>query len=78
MSDISLERLVGSEAARRMRSAGLNKLAAGRLRAEGVSVSDEFGLKEAVYALGHKLYEKNAEYKSVIESIAALAALKKD
>lgn len=73
--NISLEKLVGEESAARMRSAGLHKLAAARLQSEGIPVSDRFGLRDAVTALGTKLYEKNAAYKIILDGIDSLGHL---
>jgi hypothetical protein len=72
---ISLNKLVGQESADRMRQAGLHKLAATRLRSEGIPVSDEFDLRDAVQALGTKLYTKNAEYRDILDGIQSLRIL---
>lgn len=72
---ITLESLVGEESARRMRSAGLHKLAAARLQKEGHAIPDELNLRSAVQVLGTKLYTKNAEYKNILDGVICLKEL---
>ncbi len=75
MYGIDLERLVGTESARRLRTTGLHKLAAARLRNEGIDVGAEMTLPAAAFALGVKLREKNAQYKRIAEGLEALSKL---
>jgi len=72
---INLERLVGKDSAQRMLNAGLHKLAAARLQAEGHSVPDELDLRSAIQALGTNVYTKNAEYKNIIDGVVCLKEL---
>lgn len=74
---INLERLVGKESAQRMRNAGLHKLAAARLQAEGHDVPDELDLRSAMQALGTNIYIKNAEYKNIVNGVVCLQELTK-
>lgn len=75
MYGINLERLVGAESAQRLRGTGLHKLAATRLRNEGLDVGEELTLPAAAFALGVKLREKNAQYKRIAEGLESLAKL---
>jgi len=72
---ISLEKLFGKESAARMHQAGLHKLAAERLRAEGHAIDGDLTLRNAVQALGTNLYIKNAEYKNIVDGITCLGEL---
>lgn len=72
---IDLEKLLGKESAWKMRHAGLHKLAAERLRAEGHQITGDLNLRSAVQALGTNLYIKNAEYKNIIDGVVCLNAL---
>lgn len=74
---INLEKLMGVETAHKLRTVGLHKLAAARLRAEGIDVPDELDLPSAVRALGTRIYEKNASYQRIVEGLIALNALQK-
>ena len=77
MNDIVLENIMGKEAAARMRAAGLNKLAAGVARSEGIPVSDRFDLRDAMTALGTRLYIKNAQYKNILDGLESMRSLKR-
>jgi len=68
---ISLEKLLGKEAAERLHNLGLHKVAAARLRAEGHDVPEELDLRSAIQALGTNVYQKNAEYKEILEGLVA-------
>jgi hypothetical protein len=68
---ISLEKLLGKEAAERLHNLGLHKVAASRLRAEGHDVPEELDLRSAIQALGTNVYQKNAEYKQILEGLVA-------
>ncbi len=72
---ITLESLVGKESAQRMKNAGLHKLAAARLQAEGHNVPDELDLRSAIQALGTNIYIKNAEYKNIVDGVTCLKEL---
>lgn len=75
--EIHLERLINPEAAARLRSAGLHKVAAAMARQEGFDVGPELTMRDAVTILGTKLRQKNAEWARVREGIAALNKLTK-
>jgi hypothetical protein len=51
---------------------GLHHVVAARLRGEGFKVAELSDLFTAVGILGAKLYEKNAEYRRIIEGLRAL------
>jgi len=68
---ISLEKLLGKEAAERLHNLGLHRVAAARLRAEGHDVPEELDLRSAIQALGTNVYQKNAEYKEILEGLVA-------
>jgi len=59
------------------RSNMLEKIAIAKLRAEGFEIGDQFTLSDAVRVLGTKLYQKNAEYKRIVEGIEAFDKLRK-
>lgn len=73
--NINLDRLLGKEAAHRLRNLGLHKIAAAKLRAEGFDVPDELDLKSAIQVLGTKAFQKNAEYENIIKGLIALREL---
>lgn len=75
--NINLERLVGKEAAHRLRNLGLHKIAAARLRAEGFDVPEELDLRSAIQTLGTRTFTKNAEYRYIMEGLIALGELEK-
>ena len=72
---INLDRLLGKEAAHRLRNLGLHKIAAAKLRKEGYAVPDELDLKSAIQVLGTKTFLKNAEYRDIINGLVALHEL---
>ncbi len=72
---INLEKLVGEEAAHRMKTAGLHHLVATVLKKEGHHVGDELDLRSAIQALGSNVYAKNAEYKTIRDGLIALNEL---
>jgi len=74
---ISLERLFGADRAHAMRTAGLHKLAAARLRKEGHHIEGDLSLRSAVQALGTNLYIKNAEYNNIVNGMLSLRELTK-
>ncbi len=57
---------------------GLHRVVGARLAQEGFKLSEMVDLKTAVQVLGTKLYEKNAEYRRIVEGIASLRALEKE
>lgn len=73
--DVNLERLIGYESARKLRTLGLHKIAAARLRAEGHNIPGDLDLRSAVQALGTNLYTKNAEYQQILEGLISLDKL---
>jgi hypothetical protein len=73
--NINLDRLIGKEAAHRLRNLGLHKVAAARLRAEGYDIPGDLDLRSAIQVLGTKTFLKNAEYSDVIQGLAALHEL---
>lgn len=75
---INLEKLFGKEASHRLRTIGLHKVAAARLRADGHRVPDELDIRSAVQALGTSIFQKNAEYQAIVEGIVALDGLTKE
>ena len=72
---ITLERLLGPESAHKLRTLGLHKIAAARLRAEGHNIPGDLDIKSAIQALGTNLYMKNAEYKQILEGLVSLDKL---
>jgi hypothetical protein len=74
---INLERLFGKEAAHRLRNLGLHKVAAAKLRTDGHAIPDELDIRSAIQALGTNVYQKNAEYQSIVEGIVAFDDLTK-
>jgi len=75
--NINLSKLIGPEAAHRLTHLGLDKVAAARLRSEGYKVGESLDLRSAIQVLGTKLYEKNAEYKIILDGIAAYRNLRR-
>ena len=73
--NVDLERLLRPESAHKLRTLGLHKIAAARLRAEGHDIPGDLDLKAAVQALGTNLYVKNAEYKQILEGLVSLDKL---
>lgn len=74
--NINLDKLIGKEAAYRLRNLGLHKIAAAQLRTEGFDISSELDLPTAIYVLGTKTFLKNAEYRNIVNGLTALNALK--
>lgn len=74
---VNLDLLISPEAASRLRSAGLHKVAAAMLKNEGFKVAEELTMKDVVTALGIKLRQKNAEYTRIREGFASMRALEK-
>jgi len=56
---------------------GLHKVVAARLRSEGFKVAELAELPQAVAIFGQKLYEKNAQYRRIIEGLCALRDLER-
>lgn len=54
---------------------GLHQIVAARLRAEGFKIAELSELPQAVAIFGQKLYEKNAQYRRIIEGLCALRDL---
>lgn len=75
--NINLDRLLGKEAAHRLRNLGLHKIAAAKLRAEGFDIPDELDIRSAIQVLGTKTFQKNAEYENIIRGLSALQELKR-
>lgn len=75
--EINLEKLINPEAAAKLRTVGLNKVAAAMLKQEGFKVGEELTMKDAVTVLGTKLRQKNAEWARVREGLDALKQVSK-
>lgn len=56
---------------------GLHQLVAARLRNEGYKIAELSDLPQAVAIFGQKLYEKNAQYRRIIEGLCALRELER-
>lgn len=74
---IALDKLIGTDAAQRLRGLGLHKIAAARLRSEGHDVPEELDLRSAIQAIGTRTFQKNAEYQNIIQGLVALDELVK-
>jgi len=57
---------------------GLGPVVAARLRHEGFKIAEEFDIRTAMAILGQKIYEKNAEYRRVIDGLQALRQLQQE
>lgn len=75
---MTLENLIGTEAAQKLRATGLHKLAAARLRSEGHPVEGDLGLRSAIQALGTNVYIKNAEAKRIFDGLISLDNLTRE
>ena len=75
---MTLENLIGAEAAWKLRTTGLHKLAAARLRAEGHPVEGDLDLRSAIQALGTNVYVKNAEAKRIFDGLSSLDSLTRE
>ena len=75
MIPVKLENLIHPEAAARLKTAGMHKVAAALLNNEGFSIGEELTIKQAVAVLGFKLRQKNAEWARIHESLSSLASL---
>ena len=71
----TLNGILGNDRAARLVNAGLDKVAAARLRAEGHDVPESLDLPSAIKALGTNVFLKNAEYRSIAEGLIALRDL---
>lgn len=56
---------------------GLHRVVAERMRKEGHDVAEIADFPTAIRLLGTLIYEKNAEYRRIIEGIAALKEVTK-
>lgn len=56
---------------------GLHQIVAARLRNEGFKVAELTELPQAIAIFGQKLYEKNAQYRRIIEGLCALRDLER-
>jgi len=72
---IKVAKLFGKKAAHKLAFAGLHKIAAKKLQAEGISVPDELNIKTAMYAFGRQQYIKNAEFKNIIDGLVCFKEL---
>lgn len=69
---IHLDRLMSKEAVDKLRSVGLEKVAAAMLKEEGYKVGEDVTMYDVVRALGTKLRQKNAEYTRIREGLESL------
>jgi hypothetical protein len=67
-----LENLIGNVAATKLRTRGLHKIAADRLRSDGHAITGDLDLKAAIQALGTNVFLKNAQYKRIFEGLVTL------
>lgn len=71
-----LHQLFGKQANALLSNANsMHKVAAVRSREEGLAVSDDFNLHDAVHVMGAKMHTKRAEHRSVIDGVVALHGL---
>lgn len=75
--EINLEKLINPEAAAKLRSVGLHKVAAAMAKQEGFKVGEELTMRDAVTVLGTKLRQKNAEWARVRVGLDALNKVSK-
>jgi hypothetical protein len=57
---------------------GLSPVVANRLRRDGFKIAGELDIKTMLTILGHKIYEKNAEYRRIIDGLQALRQLQEE
>lgn len=75
LSTINPAKLMSTEALNKIQGNGLHKLAAVKLRQDGIEVGDELTIDGAAYVLGRRLREKNATAKRILIGLDALSAL---